>query len=61
MRCAFGAHLDVGLAERPTPCRFIGTVDISFPHFREDGSLLIRQNHCGLNEKSGHVRDMVDF
>jgi len=26
MRCAFGAHLDVGLAERQTPCRFIETV-----------------------------------
>jgi len=25
MWCAFGAHLDVGLAERSTPCRFIGT------------------------------------
>jgi len=25
MRCAFGARLDVGLAERSTPCRFIGT------------------------------------
>jgi len=23
MRCAFGAHLDVGLAERRTPCRFV--------------------------------------
>jgi len=26
MRCAFSAHLDVGLAERQTPCRFIETV-----------------------------------
>ena len=25
MRCAFGARLDVGLAEWSTPCRFIGT------------------------------------
>jgi len=39
MRCAFGAHLDAGLAERPTPCRSIGTVHVSFPHFREDGHL----------------------
>jgi len=23
MRCAFAAHLDVGLAERTIPCRFI--------------------------------------
>jgi len=29
MRCAFGAHLDVGLAERPTPCRFVG--NLTFP------------------------------
>jgi len=43
-RCAFGAHLDVGLAERPTPCRFIGEVHVSFPCFREDGHLLIRRN-----------------
>ena len=26
MRCAFGAHLDVGLAERRTPCRFVGNL-----------------------------------
>jgi len=26
MRCAFGAHLDVGLAEQPTPCRFVGNL-----------------------------------
>jgi len=25
MRCAFGAHLDVGLAERQTPYKFIET------------------------------------
>ena len=29
MRCAFGVHLDVGLAERPTPCRFVG--NFTFP------------------------------
>ena len=29
--CAFVAHLDVSLAERSTPCRFIGTVHVSFP------------------------------
>jgi len=44
MRCAFGAHLDVGFAERPTPCRFIGTVQVSFPRFREGGRLLIKRN-----------------
>jgi len=33
--CAFGAHLDVGLAQRPSPCRFAGTLHVSFPH------------HCG--------------
>jgi len=44
LRCAFGAHLDVGLAVRPTPCRFIGTVHVSFPRLREDGRLLIKCN-----------------
>jgi len=39
MRCAFEAHLDVGLAERPTSCRFVGNVHISFSRFREDGRL----------------------
>jgi len=37
--CAFEAHLDVGLAERPAPCRFVENVHISFPRFREDGRL----------------------
>jgi len=39
MWCAFGAHLDVGLAERLAPCRFIETVHVSFPRSREDGRL----------------------
>ena len=30
MRCTFDAHLDVGLAERRTPCRFVGKHPISF-------------------------------
>jgi len=42
--CAFGAHLDVGFVERPTPCRFIKTVHVSYPRFREDGRLSIRRN-----------------
>jgi len=42
MRCAFGAHIDVGLAERPTPCRFILTVRVSIRRFREDGRPLMR-------------------
>jgi len=29
MRCAFGAQLDVGLAERRAPCRFVG--NLTFP------------------------------
>ena len=33
MRCAFGAHLDVGFAERQTPCRFIETVPRFLPSF----------------------------
>jgi len=31
MLCAFGAHLDVGLAERSTPCRFIELETGTFP------------------------------
>jgi len=48
MRCAFGVHLDFCLLVRPTPCRFIETVRVSFVCFREDGRLLIRRNR---NEK----------
>jgi len=29
IRCAIGAHLDVGLAEQRTPCRFVG--NLTFP------------------------------
>jgi len=39
IRWAFGAHLDVGLAQRQNPCRFIGTDHVCFPHYREDGRL----------------------
>jgi len=28
MLCAFGPRLDVGLAERSTPCRFVGTLNV---------------------------------
>jgi len=31
MRCAFGSHLDLGLAERSTPYRFDGLCMFSFP------------------------------
>ena len=31
IQCAFGAHLDLCLAERSTPCRFTGTLHISLP------------------------------
>jgi len=34
MRCAFGVHVDVGLAERPTTSRFIGTVHVSLSSFQ---------------------------
>ena len=37
MQCAFGAHLDVGLAERRTPCRFIGNLTFSSLFLGEDG------------------------
>jgi len=33
MRCAFGAHLDVGLAERRTPCRFVKKISRFLPSF----------------------------
>jgi len=39
MRCAFGAHLDVGLPERPTPCRFVGNLTFSSLFLGEDGRL----------------------
>jgi len=50
IRCAFGALVEVVFAERLIPYRFIGTVDVSFPRFREGGRLLIRQNRwlCAL-------------
>ena len=37
MRCAFGAHLDVGLAERRTPCRFVGNLTFPSLFLGEDG------------------------
>jgi len=39
MRCAFGAHLDVGLAERQTPCRFVGNLTFPSLFLGEDGRL----------------------
>jgi len=39
MRCAFGAHLDVDLAERRTLCRFVGNLTFSSLFLGEDGSL----------------------
>ena len=39
MRCAFRAHLDVGLAERQTPCRFGGNLTFSPLFLGEDGRL----------------------
>jgi len=46
MRCVFGAHLDVGLAERQTPCRFIETMRRFLPSFQGRWPSLIRQNRC---------------
>ena len=37
MRCAFGAHLDVSLAERRTPCRLVGNLTFPSLFVREDG------------------------
>ena len=39
MRCAFGDHLDVGLAEWRTPCRFVGNLMFPSLFFGEDGHL----------------------
>jgi len=39
MRCALGAHLDVGLAERRTPCRFVGNLTFPSLFLGEDGRL----------------------
>jgi len=39
MRCAFGAHLDVGLAEPRTPCRFLGNLTFPSLFLGEDGRL----------------------
>jgi len=44
MRCAFGAHQDVGLAERQTMFRFIETVRRFLPSFQGRWKPLIRQN-----------------
>ena len=37
--CAFGAHLDVGLAERRTPCRFVGNLTFPSLFLGKDGHL----------------------
>ena len=37
MRCAFGAYLDVGLAERRTPCKFVGNLTFPSLFLGEDG------------------------
>jgi len=39
MWCAFGAHLDVGIAERRTPYRFVGNFTFPFLFLREHGRL----------------------
>jgi len=40
MRCAFGAHLDGGLAERRTPCRFVGNLVYPSLFLGEDDRLV---------------------
>jgi len=37
IRCAFDAHLDVGLAQQRSPCRFVGTLHFPFPDVGEGG------------------------
>mmetsp|Transcript_29898 Transcript_29898/g.43729 ORF Transcript_29898/g.43729 Transcript_29898/m.43729 type:complete len:110 (+) Transcript_29898:273-602(+) len=39
MRCASGAQLDVVLAERSIPCKFVGTLHVFLPTFSQDGLL----------------------
>ena len=39
MWCAFGAHLDVGLAERRAMCRFVGNLTFPSLFLRDDGRL----------------------
>jgi len=39
MRCAFGAHRHVGLAERRTPCRFVGNIPFPSLFLGEDDRL----------------------
>ena len=40
IQCTFGAHQDVGLAQQPSPCRFVGTIHtLSFLIPWEDGYL----------------------
>jgi len=39
IRCAFVARLDVGLAKRSTPCRFVGTLMFPPLFLGEDGRL----------------------
>ena len=58
MWCAFGALWDVGLAERPTPCRFTGTVHVSFPCFRKDGRHGLWQD--GIRYDHGMAVTVVD-
>ena len=35
IRCACGAHLNVGFAERSTPCRLVETLHVSCSHYKE--------------------------
>lgn len=46
------AHLYVGLAERSTPFRFVGTLRVFLPHFEGRWPFLIRQNRS--TESSNH-------
>ena len=39
IQCTFGAHQDVGLAQQPSPCRFVGTLLVFFVNPLEDGRL----------------------
>jgi len=49
IQCAFGAFLDVGLAQRQSMCRFVGTLHVSFANGRERRASLIKRyrSSCG--------------
>ena len=55
MRCAFGAQLDISLAEGRTPCRFVGNLTFPFLFLREDGCFDKTESlSCHVEHHSNH-------